>query len=210
MKLRTLLGIPLLLTVLCGCGAKLESLRVDNADLSALTVGSERQVTFHALPDAFELSAGDLSLRVDNEDVACAELADVSGHYAMVTVKALAPGEAKIKLVCDGLVSQGYPLTVAAVPEDAPVPLSGETAVVSAENDAPPSDPPSAVTSADAPVQASDGSSAELQPPAGAQTVYLTPSGKRYHVSASCAGKNAYPVSLDQTGEHTPCKKCCK
>ena len=40
------------------------------------------------------------------------------------------------------------------------------------------------------------------------ETVYITPSGKRWHRSASCAGKNAREVTMDQVGNRTPCKKC--
>lgn len=40
------------------------------------------------------------------------------------------------------------------------------------------------------------------------ETVYVTPSGKRWHRSASCAGNNARAVTMDQVGSRTPCKKC--
>lgn len=43
-------------------------------------------------------------------------------------------------------------------------------------------------------------------------TVYRTPSGKRYHQSATCGGKNSYEVSFDDAIKDglTPCKKCVK
>ena len=40
------------------------------------------------------------------------------------------------------------------------------------------------------------------------ETVYITPSGKRWHRSARCAGDNAIAVTMDQVGDRTPCKKC--
>lgn len=41
------------------------------------------------------------------------------------------------------------------------------------------------------------------------RTVYITPSGKCYHYSADCAGKNAMARSLsDVEGRYRPCKKC--
>lgn len=41
--------------------------------------------------------------------------------------------------------------------------------------------------------------------------VYITPSGKKYHKSKSCAGKNAIPVSLEEARQtHQPCKSCAK
>ena len=41
-------------------------------------------------------------------------------------------------------------------------------------------------------------------------TVYVTPSGKRYHYSASCGGKNSQAATLEeaQRAGKTPCKKC--
>lgn len=40
-------------------------------------------------------------------------------------------------------------------------------------------------------------------------TVYVTPSGKKYHYSASCAGKNARATTLSvaQVGGKGPCSK---
>lgn len=41
-------------------------------------------------------------------------------------------------------------------------------------------------------------------------TVYITPTGKRYHYEASCAGKNATPTTLSNAKSRglTPCQKC--
>lgn len=41
-------------------------------------------------------------------------------------------------------------------------------------------------------------------------TVYITPTGKRYHLLSTCGGKNSYAVSLDEAlaKNLTPCKKC--
>lgn len=41
------------------------------------------------------------------------------------------------------------------------------------------------------------------------KTVYVTPTGKKYHYLKSCAGKNATPKSLEDAKRHyDPCKKC--
>lgn len=40
------------------------------------------------------------------------------------------------------------------------------------------------------------------------QTVYITPSGERWHRSPTCGGKNSYPVDISDVGGRTPCKKC--
>lgn len=45
------------------------------------------------------------------------------------------------------------------------------------------------------------------------QTVYITPTGKRYHLISTCGGKNSTPASLDdaiQIYNLTPCKKCAQ
>lgn len=43
-------------------------------------------------------------------------------------------------------------------------------------------------------------------------TVYITPTGKRYHYKASCAGKNATPTTLSNAKSRglTPCQKCAQ
>ena len=42
--------------------------------------------------------------------------------------------------------------------------------------------------------------------------VYRTPSGKRYHLDASCGGKNSFRITLEQaiSAGLTPCSKCAK
>ncbi len=44
------------------------------------------------------------------------------------------------------------------------------------------------------------------------QTVYVTPTGKRYHLISTCGGKNSRAVSLSQAKSMglTPCKKCAQ
>ncbi len=42
------------------------------------------------------------------------------------------------------------------------------------------------------------------------KTVYITPSGKRYHLNPSCGGKNSFSVSIDDVGSRTPCQKCAQ
>ena len=41
--------------------------------------------------------------------------------------------------------------------------------------------------------------------------VYVTPTGKKYHLEKKCAGVNAIPKSKAETeGKYEPCKKCAK
>ena len=40
-------------------------------------------------------------------------------------------------------------------------------------------------------------------------TVYITPTGERYHYRPTCAGKNAMEIKLFEAQEkYTPCQKC--
>ena len=41
-------------------------------------------------------------------------------------------------------------------------------------------------------------------------TVYITPTGKRYHLDAGCAGENKIECSLEEAADKglTPCKRC--
>lgn len=43
-------------------------------------------------------------------------------------------------------------------------------------------------------------------------TVYVTPSGKKYHTSKDCAGKNGNPITRKEAVEkgYSPCSNCCK
>ncbi len=42
-------------------------------------------------------------------------------------------------------------------------------------------------------------------------TVYTTPTGKRFHLKSTCAGKNAIKTFLSEVEDSfTPCKKCTK
>lgn len=44
----------------------------------------------------------------------------------------------------------------------------------------------------------------------GTQTVYATPSGKRYHLDSACPGENGREITWDEVAARglTPCKKC--
>ena len=55
--------------------------------------------------------------------------------------------------------------------------------------------------------EAAAAQAAEQQQSTG-QTVYITPSGKRWHLDPDCGGKNSHPVDISEVGGRTPCKKC--
>lgn len=47
---------------------------------------------------------------------------------------------------------------------------------------------------------------------ANSPTAYITPSGKRYHLSQSCAGENAIQTTIADASDkgYTPCAKCAQ
>nr|WP_300129738.1 hypothetical protein [uncultured Butyricicoccus sp.] len=53
-----------------------------------------------------------------------------------------------------------------------------------------------------------EASGEESAPQSSGQTVYITPSGKRYHLDPDCGGKNAHAVDISKVGSRTPCQKC--
>lgn len=53
-------------------------------------------------------------------------------------------------------------------------------------------------------------SKTESKDTSDSRSVYITPTGKRYHYSATCGGKNSYETDLENAKNQglTPCKKC--
>ena len=56
-----------------------------------------------------------------------------------------------------------------------------------------------------------DTSSANYEPDEFDKIVYITPTGKRFHLKSTCAGKNAIKTFLSEIkSDYTPCKKCAR
>ncbi len=65
------------------------------------------------------------------------------------------------------------------------------------------------------PIQSKSATSNSKTPaakPTNDGTVYITPTGKRYHLSPTCGGKNSTPTTLEEALDAglTPCGKCAK
>ena len=60
--------------------------------------------------------------------------------------------------------------------------------------------------------QSNSGSSTSSSSTQNSQTVYVTPTGKRYHLSPTCGGKNSTATTLSNAKSMglTPCKKCAQ
>lgn len=67
-------------------------------------------------------------------------------------------------------------------------------------------------TSSSTTKQSSSGSSTSSSSTQNSQTVYVTPTGKRYHLSPTCGGKNSTATTLSNAKSMglTPCKKCAQ
>lgn len=51
----------------------------------------------------------------------------------------------------------------------------------------------------------------EAEPSWDGKTVYITPSGQRYHIKATCAGANAIETDIDSAKKnYTACQRCAK
>lgn len=87
--------------------------------------------------------------------------------------------------------------------------LTAERAAASQTPVKTPAQPVETPTETPAPAPSTPSPSAPAGP-AQSGTVYVTPTGKRYHILASCAGKNASPATLSEALARglTPCQKC--
>lgn len=56
-----------------------------------------------------------------------------------------------------------------------------------------------------------ESSETTTEPQWNGKTVYITPTGEKFHIKESCAGENAIETELGKLGEeYTACKRCAK
>lgn len=56
-----------------------------------------------------------------------------------------------------------------------------------------------------------ESSETTTESPWDGKTVYITPTGEKFHIKESCAGENAIETELEKIGEkYTACKRCAK
>lgn len=168
--------------------------------VTEIDLGSSQTLTYTVDPSDFEMTADAVYATTSDSDVLTVSTECLSDPARVeVTLTGKAAGTANYTIrAAEGDAQQTGQITVH---DQAAEQAAAEAeAKAKAEQEA----AEKAAAEAAAAQQAAQEQAAAQQ----SETVYVTPSGKRWHRSASCAGKNARAVTMDQVGGRTPCQKC--
>lgn len=174
--------------------------------VTEIDLGSSQTLTYTVDPSDFEMTADAVYATTSDSDVLTVSaecLSDPARVEVTLTGKAAGTADYTVR-AAEGDAQQTGQITVhdrAAEQAAAKAKAEQEAAEKAAAEKAAQEQ---AAAEAAAAQQAAQEQTAAQQ----SETVYVTPSGKRWHRSASCAGKNARAVTMDQVGSRTPCKKC--
>ena len=178
--------------------------------VTEIDLGSSQTLTYTVDPSDFEMTADAVYATTSDSDVLTVSaecLSDPARVEVTLTGKAAGTADYTIR-AAEGDAQQTGQITVhdqaaeqAAAEAEAKAKAEQEAAEKAAAEKAAQEQ---AAAEAAAAQQAAQEQAAAQQ----SETVYITPSGKRWHRSASCAGKNARAVTMDQVGGRTPCQKC--
>lgn len=174
--------------------------------VTEIDLGSSQTLTYTVDPSDFAMTADAVYATTSDSDVLAVSAECLSDPARVkVTLTGKAAGTANYTVrAADSDVQQTGQVTVhdrAAEQAEAEAKAEQEAAEKAAAEKAAQEQ---AAAEAAAAQQAAQEQAAAQQ----SETVYITPSGKRWHRSASCAGKNARAVTMDQVGSRTPCQKC--
>lgn len=178
--------------------------------VTEIDLGSSQTLTYTVDPSDFEMTADAVYATTSDSDVLTVSAECLSDPARVeVTLTGKAAGIANYTIrAAEGDAQQTGQITVhdqaaeqAAAEAEAKAKAEQEAAEKAAAEKAAQEQ---AAAEAAAAQQAAQEQAAAQQ----SETVYITPSGKRWHRSASCAGKNARAVTMDQVGSRTPCQKC--
>ena len=178
--------------------------------VTEIDLGSSQTLTYTVDPSDFEMTADAVYATTSDSDVLTVSAECLSDPARVeVTLTGKAAGTANYTIrAAEGDAQQTGQITVhdqaaeqAAAEAEAKAKAEQEAAEKAAAEKAAQEQ---AAAEAAAAQQAAQEQAAAQQ----SETVYITPSGKRWHRSASCAGKNARAVTMDQGGSRTPCQKC--
>lgn len=178
--------------------------------VTEIDLGSSQTLTYTVDPSDFEMTADAVYATTSDSDVLTVSAECLSDPARVeVTLTGKAAGTANYTIrAAEGDAQQTGQITVhdqaaeqAAAEAEAKAKAEQEAAEKAAAEKAAQEQ---AAAEAAAAQQAAQEQAAAQQ----SETVYITPSGKRWHRSASCAGKNARAVTMDQVGGRTPCQKC--
>ena len=162
-----------------------ESIEPAQEPVNSLTVGEEQYIYHVVLPENADLGGWDYTATSSDPNFMEAKAVGVVDPLRIqVTVTGKAAGTAT------------YTLTDA----EGNAVLTSETITVT---------DPEAEAAAQAAAEEAAAEQEAAQEPSS-PTVYITPTGARYHISAKCAGDNAIETTLDEATSqgYTPCGRC--
>lgn len=171
--------------------------------VTEIDLGSSQTLTYTVDPSDFAMTADAVYATTSDSDVLAVSaecLSDPARVEVTLTGKAAGTADYTVRVADSDLQQTGQVTVHDRAAEQAEAEAKAKAEQEAAEKAA----QEQAAAEAAAAQQAAQEQAAAQQ----SETVYITPSGKRWHRSASCAGKNARAVTMDQVGSRTPCQKC--
>lgn len=176
-----------------------DKIRLDAADM----MNDEETVEFHFSVqggDAGNLLNSDFVPVFSDDDIATAEVYSIIdySYEVWIRVKAKNPGTTTMHVeTYDGTVKS----------EEITIEVIGESPTYSVDSGS----STEKTTEPTTEETTTRETSTEKETKSTSRTVYITPSGSKYHFSKSCAGDNAIETSLDEVKDaYQPCKKCAQ
>lgn len=173
-------------------------------DTEELSPGKTTTQKFARMKSTSGLSPDSIVAISSDPSIATAEISsDSDSSYIYYTITALSAGTAYIHFeTVGGAVCSGK-IEITVLPDTCgTLPSTDDTAT----NES--TDPTATATSGGIDAPATSSTTTETDDGTTA-TVYITPTGSKYHLIKECAGKNAIEKSLDEiSASYDPCKKC--
>lgn len=174
--------------------------------VTEIDLGSSQTLTYTVDPSDFEMTADAVYATTSDSDVLTVSAECLSDPARVeVTLTGKAAGTANYTIrAAEGDAQQTGQITV----HDQAAEQAAAEAEAKAKAEKEAAEKAAAEKAAQEQAAAEAAAAQEQAAAQQSETVYVTPSGKRWHRSASCAGKNARAVTMDQVGGRTPCQKC--
>lgn len=200
----------------------INSITVDGLAPTQLEVPEPREIVFEYTP--VESSPESVTCTSSDSSVASVEVTEAGGGKITCLVTPLAAGDVTITCeastasapvlamsVSDPAAEEAARLAAEQAAREEAERKAAEEAAAQAEAERKAAEEAAAAQAAAEQQAAEEAAAAQAaveQEQSTGQTVYITPSGERWHRSPTCGGKNSYPVDISDVGGRTPCKKC--